>query len=109
MISDFSPFWSRKFGYPEDDDKDTFVKTMQALNYKNNDSQSEGAKGMIIGHTPQFFNDKAINSSFNNHLWRVDVGMSRAFGPRNNKGNNVFRNIQVLCIKNNDTISIIGK
>jgi hypothetical protein len=107
--SDFSPFWSRKFGYPEDDDKDTFVKTMQALNYKNNDSQSEGAKGMIIGHTPQFFNDKAINSSFNNHLWRVDVGMSRAFGPRNNKGNNVFRNIQVLCIKNNDTISIIGK
>jgi len=107
--SDFSPFWSRKFGYSEEDDKNTFIKTMQALNYKNNDNQPESAKGMVIGHTPQFFNDKAINSSFNNHLWRTDVGMSRAFGPRNNKGNNIYRNIQLLCIKNNDTISIIGK
>ena len=71
--------------------------------------QPESCKGMIIGHTPQFFNDKAINSSFNNHLWRVDVGMSRAFGPRNNKGNNVYRNIQVLCIKNDDTVSIVGQ
>lgn len=108
--SDVSPFWSRKFGYPEEDDRDSFVKTIHALNYKNNDSnQNEAAKGMIIGHTPQFFNDKAINSSFNNHLWRVDVGMSRAFGPRNNKGNNIHRNIQVLCIKNNDMISVIGQ
>lgn len=106
---DASPFWSRKFGYPEEDDRDTFVKTIHALNYKNNNHQPEDCKGMIIGHTPQFFNDKSINSSFNNHLWRVDVGMSRAFGPRNNKGNNVYRNIQVLCINNNDTISIVGK
>lgn len=105
---DESPFWSRKFGYPEEDDRNSFIKTIHALNYKNNNHQPENAKGMVIGHTPQFFNDKAINSSFNNHLWRVDVGMSRAFGPRNNKGNNVYRNIQILCIKNNDTISIIG-
>lgn len=105
--NDFSPFWSRKFGYPEEDDKESFLKTMAALNHKNKKNQYEDAKGMIIGHTPQFFNDKSINSSFNNHLWRVDVGMSRAFGPRNNKGNNVFRNISLLCIKNNDTISVV--
>lgn len=106
--SDLSPFWSRKFGYPEEDDKNAFIKTIQALNYKNSE-QHENAKGMVIGHTPQFFNDKAINSSFNNHLWRVDVGVSRAFGPRNNKGNNIHRNIQILCIKNNDIIEIVGK
>jgi hypothetical protein len=106
--NDFSPFWSRKFGYPEEDDKGSFLKTIQALNYKNNNTHTENIKGMVIGHTPQFFNDKSINSSFNDHLWRVDVGMSRAFGPRNNKGNNVFRNISLLYIKNNDIVSIVG-
>lgn len=102
---DFSPFWSRKFGYPEDDDQHEFSRTIQALNIKNKDH--EPISGMLIGHTPQFFNDKPINSSFNNKLWRVDVGVSKAFGPRNNKGNNVYRKIQILYMKDGQPVSVL--
>lgn len=106
--NDFSPFWSRKFGYSTEDNQEDFNKTIAALNHKNGNHQHEKIKGMIIGHTPQFFSNQSINSSFNNSLWRVDVGMSKAFGPRNDKGNNVHRNIRLLCIENNENISVLG-
>jgi len=46
-------------------------------------------KGLVIGHTPQ----SRINSVCSNKVWRVDIGMSKAFGE-NNK-------IQVLEILDN--------
>jgi hypothetical protein len=37
--------------------------------------------GIIVGHTVQ---DKGINNKCNKKVWRVDTGMSSAFGSKNN-------------------------
>ncbi len=39
------------------------------------------AEHMVIGHTVQ----SKVNNICNNKLWRVDVGLSRAFGNTNQK------------------------
>ncbi|KAL0298093.1 UNVERIFIED_CONTAM: Shewanella-like protein phosphatase 1 [Sesamum calycinum] len=36
--------------------------------------QALGAKGMVVGHTPQA---TGVNCEFNCRIWRIDVGMSR--------------------------------
>ncbi|KAG6489530.1 hypothetical protein ZIOFF_050804 [Zingiber officinale] len=33
-----------------------------------------GAKGMVVGHTPQF---GGVNSKYNDRIWCIDVGMSK--------------------------------
>ena len=60
---------------------------------------------MILGHTPQYMWNKGINSSFDNRLWRVDVGMSRAFGDLNK--NRECRKVQVLEIINDNQFRIL--
>tara|TARA_E500000178_G_C17034731_1_gene762712 strand:+ start:348 stop:1511 length:1164 start_codon:yes stop_codon:yes gene_type:complete len=98
-----SPFWSRIFSDLDewDERKSTvdFNHTIHILN-KNNKTN---IKGMIVGHSPQFMYDKPLNGSCNNKLWRVDVGMSRAFGECDTKN----RKVQILVIKNDNEFFIV--
>jgi len=50
-----------------------------------------GSNFIVIGHTPQ---DAGINCRCDNKLWRVDTGMSKAFGP------NSEERVQILEILN---------
>jgi len=95
---DESPFWSRVFSDLETwDDKchnKEFRETINTINKNNNIK----VKGMVVGHSPQFMYDKPLNSSCDNCLWRVDVGMSKAFGECDETDRN--RKVQILVIKN---------
>lgn len=55
--------------------------------------------GIVVGHTPQ----NGINGTCNKKLWKIDNGMSRAFGERQNNNK-----IQILeIIQNGKQINII--
>lgn len=59
------------------------------------------AKYLVMGHTPQI---NGINAKCGGRAWRVDTGMSEAFGPRKNK----YDRIQIMEIINDgDKIRII--
>lgn len=80
FLNNGSLLWTRRLS----EDKPDTKMLNDTLNYL-------GAKRIVVGHTPQ---DK-INSKFYNKIWRIDVGMSEAFGKR--KG---LDRIQVLEIIN---------
>ena len=83
-----SLLWTRKYSEDRVDCKE-LQNTLKIL----------GAKHMVVGHTPQ----NNINSKCKGAIWRVDTGMSQAFGQR--KGAD---RIQVLEILNNgENVNII--
>jgi hypothetical protein len=106
-----SPFWSRMFSDNEEwiprESENLFLNTLSNANIKNNRNRRNEIKGMIVGHSPQFMYEKGINSACNNSLWRVDAGMSRAFGPINQTDEDYNnRKAQVLVIKNDTNFCI---
>ena len=100
---DMSPFWCRIFAEEEDNPENTLQSFNQVINLINkNNRLLMPVKGMVISHTPQFMEDKYLNSLYNDRLWRIDVGMSRAFGQQDECDFNKFRKPQLLIIHNNN-------
>jgi len=100
---DMSPFWCRIFAEEEDNPENTVQSFNQVINLINkNNRLLMPVKGMVISHTPQFMEDKYLNSLYDDRLWRIDVGMSRAFGQQDECDFNKFRKPQLLIIHNNN-------
>ena len=107
---DYSPFWNRILGTLPSD-----------LSMEENYCQDNikpvldiyQVKRIVVGHTPQFMNDKGINSTCNGKVWRADVGVSKAFDitdPQIMIGStrDSNRNIQVLeILKDGEEINIL--
>jgi hypothetical protein len=67
-VSQDGPVWTRKYSADEDPDAcGTLAEALSRL----------GATRMVVGHTVQ---RRGVTSACEGHVWRVDVGLSHAFG-----------------------------
>ncbi|XP_065017089.1 shewanella-like protein phosphatase 1 isoform X1 [Musa acuminata AAA Group] len=62
--------WNRLYSR---DSADAKYQILQISSILEETLQAVGAKGMVVGHTPQF---NGVNSKYNERIWCIDVGMS---------------------------------
>ncbi len=79
FLNNGSLLWTRRYSEDKPDCKN-LIKSLEYL----------GAKRLVVGHTPQ--ND--INCKCKNSVWRIDTGMSQAFGIR--KKDDRIRVLEIL-------------
>jgi len=71
-----SPFWMRLFG----EINSNIDEAHEDCKKLNKTLELYKLKGMVIGHTPQFYpHNLGINTTCGNQLWRVDFGGSNGF------------------------------
>jgi hypothetical protein len=84
VLQDISPFWDRTLGGIDSLNKDQCTKIFlkNILNIRPYNPEEKHLK-IIVAHCPQFVGVKNINlvdcQGFKNRIFRIDVGMSRAF------------------------------
>jgi hypothetical protein len=118
LVSDKSPMWNRTIGTLNLKSKMESVELMCDSLFddeiqNNLFGSSHKIKRVFVGHTPQIY--KGINSTCNNRVWYVDVGVSKAFdGFDTNlqyKGivsdNRKSQVIEILNSNGEETINII--
>lgn len=120
---DSSPVWNRDFGImlTEDSDREArklvgkyhlLMKEYNTVNRPYHEKNKiPAAEYMAIGHSPQFWHGKNINSICNGKVWRCDIGMSRAFiGDKeaNTDSALMLRMPMVLEILNDTIINRLG-
>lgn len=99
----YSPFWTREFSDLETWNPGYHTKKFnQTIDLLNRNNKLK-IKGMVVGHSPQFYYNKGLNCDCDQRLWRVDVGMSKAFGGECEPS----RKVQVLMIKNDAEFLIL--
>lgn len=105
---DLSTLWTREYG---EDEVDCSIldETLSELNKKNTE-KTERIESMIVGHSPQFYNNEGINYRCDGKIFRVDVGMSKAFHfTLDETIQNQYRKVKVLEILDNGReINILG-
>jgi hypothetical protein len=68
VVSQDGPIWTRKYSAAADREDCTVLKEVL---------DAVGAKRMVVGHTVQ---RGGISSACDQRVWRIDVGLSRAYG-----------------------------
>ena len=111
-----SPVWSREFGVNIEGEREerklTAKYNMLIKDYNRANQHYHTERGipvaeyLAIGHSPQFWYGKNINSICNDKIWRCDVGMSRAFLDEKDALNDTALHVRLPMVLEilNDTV-----
>lgn len=107
-----SPFWPRHYGNIKSDIYNRSHRSTQSndeicMSLLDPVLKQYNVKRMIVGHTPQSFQQmQGINSACNEKLWRVDTGSSTMFDKFTTLAHTEHRKAQYLEIINDTILTV---